>query len=444
MSIQNKINSVMAPYGGSAALSVRDLDGKELVAIRATQAMKPASVAKLVSSACTLRGLGPEYQFETVFAHTGEVRGGVLHGDLVVHGSGDFSFVIEDLKMAIEAIRYIYGIKEIKGNLVFDSSRFEKPEWDNFDGFEGDAGRSFHAKMTAVPLNHNSFSVWVAPKGGVVQSTVFPKEADGIQLVNNLKIKPGQLRGSQVKLDYNVQAKRFTLNGFIGADDEPRAYYRAVQSPYESFARLFKFNYQVLGGVWNGSFEAKAFSSPTQKLWTHKSKPLSKLFMDINKLSTNFGSEMSLLAAAQREFRKSVGPAAGFQFLQNCMRNAGISAEAMSLENASGLSRQSRIQPTALTQFLSSLSQEAFWPEYLSSLSVLGQDGTTRSRLTDLKSKARLKTGSIAGVRTIAGYVDRTSGQKLAFALFLNCGSCDFSGWARVENEVLRLLIEES
>jgi D-alanyl-D-alanine carboxypeptidase/D-alanyl-D-alanine-endopeptidase (penicillin-binding protein 4) len=46
-------------------------------------------------------------------------------------------------------------------------------------------------------------------------------------------------------------------------------------------------------------------------------------------------------------------------------------------------------------------------PEFVSSLAILGVDGTTRYRLRDpaTKSLAHLKTGALRDVRSVAGYV---------------------------------------
>jgi len=439
-----KFAQVLKPFGGKASLSIRSLEGQERVAISSQASMKPASVAKMVSTACSLEQLGPDFQYETKWGYTGSLEKGVLKGDLVVHAAGDFSFVIEDLKMIVENIRFIYGIEKIEGNLIFDTSKFEQASWEPFEGFDGDEGRSFRANFTAAPINFNSFAVWAAPSTDGAKVSVVPKESLALNLIQNVQLKPGRLNGAQLKLDYDFQKARFVLSGAVGSQDDPKAFYRALLQPYESFARLFKYNFQLVGGTWNGKFETKANAIKTTIIWSHKSRALSKLLMDINKLSTNFGSEMILLAAALQAKGAPVGPTKAKSFLSECVRRYGFSEEDILLENASGLSRQSRMQTRALTKFLADLSKKDFYPEYLSSLSILGKDGTTRSRLLSNAGRARLKTGSIQGVRTIAGFVQSASGRWYTMAMFLNCSDCNFSAWNQAENEVLRLLLEDT
>ncbi|HHD81349.1 MAG TPA: D-alanyl-D-alanine carboxypeptidase/D-alanyl-D-alanine-endopeptidase, partial [Campylobacterales bacterium] len=47
----------------------------------------PASVIKLLTIYSGLLGLGYDYKWETKFYHTGYIRNGILHGDLVVKAS---------------------------------------------------------------------------------------------------------------------------------------------------------------------------------------------------------------------------------------------------------------------------------------------------------------------------------------------------------------------
>ena len=50
----------------------------------------PASNLKIITSACALKVLGPQYRFTTDFLSSGDIGDdGVLDGDLVVRGFGD-------------------------------------------------------------------------------------------------------------------------------------------------------------------------------------------------------------------------------------------------------------------------------------------------------------------------------------------------------------------
>ena len=51
--------------------------------------MVPASVAKLVSVATAVDAVGWDYRFTTTLRAAGPIEQGILHGDLIVVGSGD-------------------------------------------------------------------------------------------------------------------------------------------------------------------------------------------------------------------------------------------------------------------------------------------------------------------------------------------------------------------
>jgi D-alanyl-D-alanine carboxypeptidase/D-alanyl-D-alanine-endopeptidase (penicillin-binding protein 4) len=61
-------------------------------------------------------------------------------------------------------------------------------------------------------------------------------------------------------------------------------------------------------------------------------------------------------------------------------------------------------------------------PEYVSSLAILGVDGTTRNRLRDpsTQSLAHLKTGALRDVRSVAGYVWSKSGKRYVVVSMVN------------------------
>ena len=61
-------------------------------------------------------------------------------------------------------------------------------------------------------------------------------------------------------------------------------------------------------------------------------------------------------------------------------------------------------------------------PELMASLSVAAVDGTMRKRLAgaELAGQAHVKTGSLAGVRAIGGYVLDNQGRRVVVVLMVN------------------------
>jgi D-alanyl-D-alanine carboxypeptidase/D-alanyl-D-alanine-endopeptidase (penicillin-binding protein 4) len=439
--VGDPFTQILKPFKNSVGFSVRTVSGKEIAQVNGSQMMPPASVAKTVSSACSLWALEPSYQFQTTFGIRGAVKQGVLDGDLIIKGGGDPSYVIEDLKENLERLYAVYGLKEIKGSLIFDTSYFEKSTLDISDDFSGDEGRSFRALLTPATLDFNSFGVWSVPAFGQARVEILPKNAATLKIESNVKIQGG--KDVQVAVDFRTKENKVVVSGHVGEASEGKAIYRALEDPYASFAGLVARVWHELGGAGlTKNYQVVTKPVTFESLFSHRSKPLSRILMDINKLSTNFGAEMVLLSAGAQKFGAPASIEKAQRVLGECLKDYGITPQRMVLENASGLSRKSVIAPGALTEFLAKIPSQDFSPEYLSSLSTLGRDGTTKSRLRQYAGRARLKTGTIKDVRTIAGYVYPKKGEPKVFSLFFHCATCSDASMLSAEDEILTELIE--
>jgi D-alanyl-D-alanine carboxypeptidase/D-alanyl-D-alanine-endopeptidase (penicillin-binding protein 4) len=89
------------------------------------------------------------------------------------------------------------------------------------------------------------------------------------------------------------------------------------------------------------------------------------------------------------------------------------------LENGSGLSRNERISADHLARLLAHAWASPLMPEFIASLPLAGVDGTMKKRL-DAAGSAHIKTGSLAGARSIAGYVRAASGRRYAVVALIN------------------------
>lgn len=97
---------------------VETLDTREpLVAFNEDALFNPASVMKIVTSIAALDKLGVGYRFKTEFRAHGEIKAGVLSGDLIVVGGGDPAFSLADARSAGAALRKA-GITSVTGNLI--------------------------------------------------------------------------------------------------------------------------------------------------------------------------------------------------------------------------------------------------------------------------------------------------------------------------------------
>lgn len=108
--------------------------------------------------------------------------------------------------------------------------------------------------------------------------------------------------------------------------------------------------------------------------------------------------------------------------LKETLRKRGLLFPELTLENGAGLSRIERISAEHLAQLLVTAYQRPGMPVLMASLPILGLDGTTKRRLPEALTQgmAYLKTGSLEGVSSIAGYVQSVQGKRYALVMLVN------------------------
>jgi D-alanyl-D-alanine carboxypeptidase/D-alanyl-D-alanine-endopeptidase (penicillin-binding protein 4) len=114
------------------------------------------------------------------------------------------------------------------------------------------------------------------------------------------------------------------------------------------------------------------------------------------------------------------------------------------MENGAGLSRHISISAAGLSQLLVAAASSAYHPEFMASFSLGGMDGTMKKRLKklDLGGRARLKTGYVKGIRTLAGYIRSDSGQDYAVVLFLSDARVNFSNGNIIQDEFIKWVLK--
>jgi D-alanyl-D-alanine carboxypeptidase/D-alanyl-D-alanine-endopeptidase (penicillin-binding protein 4) len=92
------------------------------------------------------------------------------------------------------------------------------------------------------------------------------------------------------------------------------------------------------------------------------------------------------------------------------------------LENGSGLSRHERVTAGGMAQLLAAADRSAMREEFASSLAVAATDGTVERRFQNgtVAGQALLKTGTLEGVKALAGYVIDAQGRRWIVVAIIN------------------------
>jgi D-alanyl-D-alanine carboxypeptidase/D-alanyl-D-alanine-endopeptidase (penicillin-binding protein 4) len=158
-------------------------------------------------------------------------------------------------------------------------------------------------------------------------------------------------------------------------------------------------------------------SQPKRVLHTWKSGLVQSIGV-ANKRSQNFYAEQILKTLGAETSGRGTF-ADGIRAIAAFHRRIGLKAGRVFLSDGCGLTRKNRAQPSAVCHVLDWMAHSPNAKVFRESFAVSGVDGTLRRRLRDAACKGRVagKTGTIAGVSTLSGYVESQSGRDYAFSI---------------------------
>jgi PBP4 family serine-type D-alanyl-D-alanine carboxypeptidase len=196
-----------------------------------------------------------------------------------------------------------------------------------------------------------------------------------------------------------------------------------VRSPAQYYLRALRHALEAEGIRVSGEDQVvrNANVSAFRPLWTHLSPPLSEILKPLLKISQNLYAE-TLARALGVAAQKSGSFADGRQVVQQVLRGMAIEPGTYSYADGSGLSRLNLVSADILVRLLKFMQRHRYAEHFLDALPVAGVDGTLEERMkgTRAEKNVRAKTGSIAHVRSLAGYVRTADGELLAFAMIAN------------------------
>ena len=413
---------------GGAAVVVQDVSAsRPLLAINAHVPMNPASTMKLVTTYAALELLGPAYRWRTDSFLLGQLREGVLEGDLAIRGSGDPKLTLEAFWLMLRNLRE-RGLKEIRGDLLLDRSHFDVGEYDPAR-FDGDALRPYNVGPDALLVNFKSirFRFAVDSARGTVRVSAEPPLVD---VVGALRLGEGPCGDWRERLKADFQplhpVPRALFTGSYEASCGERDWNVALLGPTEYAGGLFRQLWGELGGrfaggVRNGTLPS-AVVATTKPFASIESPTLSEVVRDINKFSNNVMARQLYLAIAADQMGTPARTENGQRAIKAWLARKGLDFPELVIENGAGLSRIERISAQSLTALLVAAFRSPVMPELVASLPLVAVDGTMRRRLKSdaIAGQAHVKTGTLVDVRAIAGYVLDKSGRRYAVTMIVN------------------------
>lgn len=430
--------------------------GRSLFALNPERHFVPASNTKLVVTAVALAELGPEWRYRTELSAR-RAPGDSVAELLVVAGRGDPTWserFHENAWAPLDSLAdsvALAGIRRVRGELVVDASYFDRelvhPTWE-----VGDLDFGYAAPVAALAVEEGTFRYEVAPGAAVGEpARVTALAPPGAITILDRVITDSAGTRRRIEVVRRVGSDTLTLVGRVPLDARPDTMRLAVGDPAAYAARalaaaLEARGIEVEGGVRvvYDSLEAAALGSgavaapavagaaaggeagdttpaPFVPVASWTSPPLAEIVAAILKPSQNWIAEMLLKTLGAERGERGSWPAGLAVERRYLFDVVGIDSGAVALRDASGLSAQNLLTPRAIVQLLAHARRTPWGPVYRAALAVPGEeDGTLERRLVALEGRLHAKTGTIAHVNSLSGYLTTASGRELIFSIMSN------------------------
>lgn len=420
------------------------------IALGSDRLMRPASNLKLLTTAAALALLGSEWHFETRFEALGEIRDGVLLGDLVLRAAGDPLYdpesngdvehllapVIDDLLAA--------GVRAIRGNVVLDEGTFLEPgpgpEWPS----EGQHWSEYCALAGGFSLNRGCLTAVTTPTraGSHARVEVFPRQHG---LPESIAVRTEAGGGPNIQI--GAKPSGVLVKGTIGASSAPYVGTFAHPDPVELFGRALCASMARRGILIQGRLE-RVRGAPPGELVAVLRTPLVRYLAPINADSTNALADQVFLATAHSLFGLGTREA-GARATQLALERLGVPSDGLVQVDGSGLSRANRVTARQIAVLIESVLRrnDRSSALYRESLAVSGERGTLSDRMRSgvMRGRVRAKTGFIGGTSALSGVAESVDGRHFVFSILVNYPNVDglnSSVWKGMQDEVCERLVE--
>ena len=447
--LRQAISSFIArPRFASARWGIDVVDltsGRTLYAHDAGKLFVPASNAKLFTAALAMNLLGPATRFTTTLYAGDHADGhGVVQGDLILAGGGDPALGTEtgdtdgtDWADTLAARLVAAGITHVNGNLVVDDTLFRDPPFGDGWG-AGDLFTDYAPQVGALTVREGTIRVSVSRDGPRCCSVAVQPESAGVR-VRNLSVDATPGDDSSLLLYRPLGHDTLYVTGSLPRGVRMREYTLAAPDPARMAGQdlldaLARAGVTLSGRLrvlhWPQSGPLPRYSHRVRIATLH-SPPLAQLLRHMLLRSDNLYAQTLLLQVGRYWQQSGAGSCGwvlhwtsqwGLCAMRTLLTRIGITREQAHFTEGSGLSRQDMVSPRATTTLLAWVARQPWAADLIDALPHSGHSGTLLYRLSELPQGDRVqaKTGTLAHMYTLSGFLEMQDGRRLAFSLMLN------------------------
>lgn len=419
--VEKKINAVLDGnnFFNSSQISIDifDLSENNTVYQKNNELLfLPASNLKLLTCAAALKFLGTNYSFNTTLLINGAIRDSILLGSVIIKGGLDPLFSLNDLQNFSDYLTLL-GIRRIAGDLIADCSIKDSVYWGS--GWQWDDEPSADVPhLSALNINSNSISISAKLSDGQISFSLSPKTnfvnvvAIGSQAESDISITRNWLAD---KNDFTISYNK-NISGSISIEESKRL---NITQPEFFFLTLFKEKLLQNGIQCNGKLIKSYSNVPGDSVFS-----ITRGIIDVCnytlKHSDNLSAEMLLYAIASFS-SKPADNQIGLAKVDSLISLLDLSGEDYRIVDGSGLSRYNLISSKLLVKLLVYIYKydSEIFKIIFDSLPIAGIDGTLKTRMLNSSAEKNVhaKTGTLAGVSSLSGYLTNAGGHLIAFSI---------------------------
>jgi serine-type D-Ala-D-Ala carboxypeptidase/endopeptidase (penicillin-binding protein 4) len=398
---------------------------RPLFAYDANRSRSPASVMKLVTTFAALELLGPDYRWKTEAYADGPLVDGELHGDLILKGYGDPKITIEQWQSLIAGLR-TKGLSAIDGDLALDRSLFALPPHDP-GAFDHEPLKPYNVGPDALLVNFKSLKLTLVPDASGTGVTVnADPPLDVVTLGAPPPVSNDDCAGASAPVTPSIDDRgdraAITFAGTYPLSCGERDWWIAMLDHPHYVRAMFETYFRAAGGRFDGGVKERRVPAGALPFAVLESPPLADIVRDVNKLSNNVMARQIFLTLATTRDTPPATPAKAVNVVRRWLAARKLAMPGLVLDNGSGLSRHERNSAIGLNRLLLAADASNVREEFERSLAVAAIDGTVERRFRDnaVAGQALLKTGSLEGVRALAGYVLDAAGRRFTVVAIVN------------------------
>ncbi|HEY5234818.1 MAG TPA: D-alanyl-D-alanine carboxypeptidase/D-alanyl-D-alanine-endopeptidase [Rhabdochlamydiaceae bacterium] len=395
-------------HASVSAYAVNTKTGEVVMDENSDKSLMPASCVKAITTAAALQILGTEMRFQTDLEYDGIIdSSGTLHGNLYIRGGGDPCLGSDRIEGCLSWNEQIdawvgavqkFGIKKIEGQVIADSTRWEKalaaPSW-----IWEDLGNYYGAGACALTFHENLYTLTFKPGKEGEKTAILRQDPPVAGLILENEVTTGPVGSGDQACIYGSEYSMVQhVRGTVPAGVEEFSIKGAIPDP-ANFCRHLLLKALETKGI--ATLQQKMDGGKRTVFHTTYSPTVGEIVYWTNQKSINLYAEHLLKKMGEVVFKEG-STKAGIKAVTDFWKSKKIDLEGFNMADGSGLSRKNLMTSKQFVSILSQVKNTDVFPIFMQSL-------------PQVSDHVKAKDGSMSLVRGYVGYAD-----DVVFATLVN------------------------